>query len=524
MLKLVQKYVDNKSIKLSSVFAIIYFLLFDLVVLTHKFSYYKATFIKAILELGKESIYIYLCLFVIFFGLTIHRLVFILGSVFLFITGAVASYYLYFFQISPTKEMMGSFFSTDFNELYEIVSLKLAIWLIFSFAICGYSIKHFSVTNSKIFITNLLSAICLLITINNIISPEFKILKTYFPIQYLHNSYLYIFKDNEKSVIRDDISKKFFFIDRSDQDIIAVLIIGESARFDHFGINGYHRDTTPYLSSITNIFSFKAQSASNHTYISVPSLMSRYGADQLDKANEETSFLSIFTMLGFNTSWLGTQTLMKYLNKANQSTIYDEVNFSIIPGGSILFKMNDHDGKMLPFIKNILNNNGKQMLVIHTSGSHWDYSARYPQEFQKFIPACQTIAKSDASSCDIQELVNNYDNTILYTDFFLYSVISLLENNNAFLIYVSDHAESLGENGYYGHGGPLIKEQTTIPFIVWLSDKFKSKHPDLLDSIKSHMETEINHDYVFHSILDCVGVDSPIIDKNLSLCTRKSNG
>lgn len=525
MLKLIKGQLDSKLIKLSLISAFIYCLLFNSVVIAYKFDYYKVTLLKAILELTKDFIYIYIFSFIIFFGLSIHRLIFVIGSLFLFITSAIASYYLYFFHIAPTKEMMGSFFSTDFNEIYELVSIKLIIWLLFSLSVCIYTIKHFTVANSKLFVTNLLSALCLLIFINNIIAPQFKILNSYFPIQYLHNTYLHLAKVTKKHVTRDDISSKFTFKDNSDSDIIGILVIGESARFDHFGINGYNRDTTPYLTKLENIFSFKAQSASNHTYISVPSLLSRHNADNLDSSNQETSFLSILTKIGFNTDWVGTQSLIKYLKNVNLRTIYDEVLFSIIPGGSALFKMNDHDGIMLPYIESILNSinikSAKKFLVIHTSGSHWNYAARYPNEFEQFKPSCKLIIKSDPSSCDLPSLINNYDNTILYTDFFLYNVISLLKNRNAFLIYVSDHGESLGENGNYGHGGALVKEQTTVPFIVWVSDQFKAKHLDFIASIKSHLKKEISHDYVFHSILDCLNIESEIIDKNLSLCNSK---
>lgn len=98
------------------------------------------------------------------------------------------------------------------------------------------------------------------------------------------------------------------------------------------------------------------------------------------------------------------------------------------------------------------------------------------------------------------------------------NLIDLLKDKNAFLLYVSDHGESLGENGYYGHGGPLIAEQTTVPFLVWMSDEFKQKHPESVASIKNYANNEISHDYIFHSILDCLNIDSEIVDKSLSLC------
>ncbi len=97
----------------------------------------------------------------------------------------------------------------------------------------------------------------------------------------------------------------------SDKDIIGVLVIGESARFDHFDINGYERDTTPYLKTTQNLISFKAKSSSNLTSLSVPSLLSRYPASQIKNTRQENRFLSILTNLGFHTTWIGTQTLMR---------------------------------------------------------------------------------------------------------------------------------------------------------------------------------------------------------------------
>jgi len=527
MLKLIQKQLDTSLIKLSLVFAFIYCLLFNSAVFIYKFDYYKISVLKAIIELSKDFLYIYLSLFIIFFGLTIHRLVFIVGTIFLFLSGALASYYLYFFKIAPTKEMMEAFFCTESIEAYEIISTRLIVWLFFSLFVAIYTIKHFSVNNTKLFVTKLLAAICILITINSIIAPQYKVLKTYFPIQYLHNSYLYLFKPTNNNA-RIDINKQFSFHDNSSDDIIGVLIIGESARFDHFGINGYNRDTTPYLNDLENVFSFKAQSCSNVTHLSVPCILSRHSKSNIDGINQETSFLSILTKLNFNTSWISTQSLLKYLKNLNVGTIYDDVNFALIPGGSTLIKMNDHDGVMLPYIQNILTNTGKQFLVVHTSGSHWNYLSRYPENFQKFNPDCNyngkaNFSKADPSTCNSEGLINTYDNSILYTDFFLHSVITLLKDKNAFLIYASDHAEALGENGRYGHGGDLTIEQTTIPFIVWFSDKFQKNNPDVKIAIKSHTNSEINHDFIFHSLLDCIGISSEIIDKNLSLC-KVNNG
>lgn len=519
MLKTIQKHLDTKLIKLSAILALIYCLLFNSAVIIYKFDYYKASIFRGILELSKDFCYIYIFSFIAFFGFSVHRLALKFGSGFLFFTSAIASYYIYFFKINPTKQVIGSFFSTDLNEVYELTSIKLIIWIIFSLFACFYTLKVFAASDTKSFVTKLLSAACLLIFLYNIITPSFKILKSYFPIQYLHNTYLnFAGNFNDKNYAQIDISKQYNFTDNSDSDIIGVLVIGESARFDHFSINGYVRDTTPCLKQIENLVSFKAKSSSNLTYISVPSLLSRYPASQIENSKLENSFLSVLTNIGFDTTWIGTQSLKRNFANFDLGNIYNDVNFTIVPGGSALFSLNDHDEKMLPFIKEIISNSKKQFIVVHTSGSHWNYKARYPKEFEQFTPICSGKIKSDASNCPQIELVNSYDNSILYTDFFLSNLINLLKDKNAFLLYVSDHGESLGENGYYGHGGPLIAEQVTIPFIVWISEKFKAKHPESVTSIKNYANTEISHDYVFHSILDCLNIDSNIIDKDFSLC------
>jgi len=107
----------------------------------------------------------------------------------------------------------------------------------------------------------------------------------------------------------------------------------------------------------------------------------------------------------------------------------------------------------------------------------------------------------------------------LYTDFFLSSVIDRLKDKKAFMIYASDHGESLGECGRLTHSGDGdIPEQRTVPLMVWMSDSYKEAYPDKWSAIEVAKSKEISHDYIFHSILDCLGIESVIIDKELSLC------
>ena len=439
----------------------------------------------------------------------------------MFITGAIASYYLFFFSLAPTASMMPTIFGTNPTETWELISTKIIVWLVFSVMICLGGIKYFNIQTTKSFLTRILALACLLIAVMNVISPRYSFLKGYFPVQYLHNSYVFFFAKAEKYT-KDDLAVKFNFADASDDDIIGVLVIGESARYSNFGINGYARNTTPNLSKMNNLTSFKARSCASNTHIAVPCMLSRYGEQEIDSIHKETSVLSVLTKLGFNTVWMGTQSITKYYRNRQGGSFYDEIDFHIIPGGSIVMQPNSHDEKILPYLEQNLTKEGKKFLVLHTTGSHWNYASRYPKKFEKFSPALDTsLTKHDAASCSSEELVNSYDNSIVYTDFFLSRVIELLKDKNAFLIYSSDHGESLGECGrlVHGHEG-YIEEQREVPMMLWMSDKYKNKHADKWLSVKQAMGKEISHDYIFHSILDCLSIESDAVNKALSLCYK----
>ncbi|MFK7974224.1 MAG: phosphoethanolamine transferase [Rickettsiaceae bacterium] len=518
MFKYIHKHIDANLIKAAFAFALIHCFLFNSSIFVYKLSYIHSSLVVAILEIIKDIIYSIITLFVIFFGLTIHRVVFIVSSIILFVASALASYYLFFFSVSPSGSMMHSVFGTHLNEVYELLSIKLILWLVFSFSICVYSIKYFKIQNTKLFFTKLLASICLLITISNIITPKYSFMKTSFPIQYLHNSYIYFFGASNEYA-REELAKKFSFTDVSDGSVIGVFVIGEAARYDHFGINGYQRDTTPNLSKNENVVSYKTASCASFTHVSLPCMLSRYGEKDIDLVQSETGLLSVLTHLGFETIFMGTQSIVKHYKNRSGGTFYDEVKFHMIPGGSIAILPNSHDGNLLPHLEQNIKNNKKQFIVLHTTGSHWNYAARHPEEFAKFTPALQPGIKGDASSYSTMQLVNSYDNSILYTDFFLSSVINNLKDKNAFLIYSSDHGESLGENGRLTHGvDEYVLEQRIVPLIIWFSDSYKSANPKKWASIKSLASKEISHDYLFHTILDCLNIDSDAIDKSLSLC------
>lgn len=523
MFSFVQKHLDKDVIKISVIFALLYCFLFNSAIFVYKFEYYQANILTGVLELVKDFIYNFITLFLFFFGLSFYRYLFIVGAVFLFITGAVSSYYLFFLGVSPSLAIMPAIFGTHSTEAMELVSLRLVIWCVLSFIICGYFMWRYMPSKPLSLLTRILTFTCLIFIFSNVVSPKYSFLKSYFPIQYLHNAYIYLFAQ-DKDFIKEDISLKYEYKDSSDEDVVGVLVLGESARYSNWGINGYERDTTPNLNKVSNLVNYKATSCSNNTYLSVPCMLSRYGEKNLDKIDKETSLLSILTKLGFETVWMGTQSITKYYRNKPGGSFYDEVKFHMIPGGSLVFLPNDLDGKMLPYLEQNLEDGGKKFIVMHSTGSHWNYSARYPKQFEKFKPAIDPAAKIDASGCSNEELVNSYDNSILYTDYFLSETINRLKDKKAFLIYASDHGESLGECGRLTHGTDgYFAEQREVPIIIWFSEKYKKDYPEKWLAVKSFQKQTISHDYVFHSILDCLGIESEIVDKSMSLCHKIRN-
>ncbi len=512
------------KIKLAEIskFTLAYLLLVNGPILYADFLTYKSVPFFAILEILKNSIYIFIGAFALIYGLSLTKSLFIAGTFLLFLSSSFGIYYISEFGIQITPEIINIIAYNEPEDAFELVGVRVILWMIFVGLIWYYLVKRYASlceNGEEKSITHKISASLLLIfSLYFMAWPEFKLYKHFLPWQATNSFALFIQKSPEAT--KTDISSLYQFeLADNEQDKNIILVIGESAKYNHFSLNGYERETNPELKTIPNLFSFYANSCASMTYLSVSCMLSRYGKEEFDVHKNETSIISIFNKLGFDTAWFGTQNIGKYFEARAAGSFYKEPKLLLIPGGSALYAMNDHDEVMLPFIDDYLKKKGNKFVVIHTIGSHWDYANRYPKEFEKFRPVCngKLMGKKDPRDCNQEELKNIYDNSILYTDYFLSRVIDLLKAKNSLLIYVSDHAVSLGEGGRYGQGGNA-PEQFEIPFIVWGSDIFLEKHQNFKDFMASSKNLKISHDYVFHSLLGCAGVKSDLIKPSLNLC------
>jgi glucan phosphoethanolaminetransferase (alkaline phosphatase superfamily) len=348
----------------------------------------------------------------------------------------------------------------------------------------------------------------------------------FLPLNVIKQTSSYWLKKSTFVEKRIDIAKQYkYTLDIKSQDLNVILIIGESAREDHFSLGGYKRNTNPWLSKEKNLIYYREVTACYPlTRVAVPCMLTRATRDNKDIAAKETSFIGIFRKLGFYTSWVGMQGALSVID-APYIDLAKESHKTLLPGTEVELS-SSNDSSLLKFVEQFSHDHikGENLLVLHTFGSHFHYEDRYPSEFREFKPVCfKKKFLSSMSHCSLEELNNSYDNSILYTDYFIKQVIDRFRDKNTLVIYTSDHGESLGENGRFLHGTYNAGEQVEVPIIFWASDKYIKNYPENFKKLKSLKTKAILHDHLFHTILGCSGIKSEIVDKTLNLCDTSSN-
>lgn len=295
-------------------------------------------------------------------------------------------------------------------------------------------------------------------------------------------------------------------------ELTVVLVLGESVRPDHLGLNGYGRPTTPRLDRESRLVSFpRIYTEQTYTNRSIPHLLSRADSTDYERAYREGSVISLFRATGFYTVWLANQeaapTYVYFMRECEELT---HVN---IDKSAYVF---DRwvDGDLLPLLDEALRTpRPRKLIVLHTIGSHWWYNAHFTDEFAQFQPV---VRSKVISSCTREEMINSYDNTILYTDYFLSEVIARLNDRKAVLFYQSDHGEALGEDGAWLHATSTPSTHQAAGF-VWLSAAYEASHPELLPRLRQQAEHRHRTDYLFHTLLDAGGIHTPYLNPSLSL-------
>jgi glucan phosphoethanolaminetransferase (alkaline phosphatase superfamily) len=301
---------------------------------------------------------------------------------------------------------------------------------------------------------------------------------------------------------------------RDDLDVpqVIVMVIGESSRYDRWSINGYARDTNPMLKQEKNLISLSdVVTAVSATRLSVPVLVSRKPATQSLRAGfVEKSFLSAFREAGFKTYWLSNQMSFGKFDTpvsvyAKEADVTQFLNLGGFDSGA------SFDEVLLEPLKVAMKDPAKRkLIVLHTLGNHWNYSHRYPEEFDRWQPSLFGVSNPAYTDTAIKASLNNsYDNSVLYTDWFLAQVISELKGSEQItaMMYVSDHGQALYDGScklaFHGHNTQF---EFHIPALVWYSDLYQLAFPSKVTWLHKNRDAKLATENIFHTLLDMADI------------------
>jgi lipid A ethanolaminephosphotransferase len=303
---------------------------------------------------------------------------------------------------------------------------------------------------------------------------------------------------------------------------LLVLVLGETARSQSFSLNGYERVTNPLLAQ-ENIASFRnVASCGTSTAESVPCMFSHLGRTNFaNRQNEYENLLDVLQRAGYAVLWIDNQSGCK-----DQCDRIPNVNTSDLKVPEHCVGDECRDTVMLTRIETELAKLPAErrargtVVVMHQMGSHGPaYFKRTPAEFKPFKPEC---TDTSLSQCERAQVVNAYDNTIVFTDYFLSRVIGWLKTQDKTstpaMLYVSDHGESLGEKNMYLHGLPYSvapPEQKTVPLITWLSPSFEQLTHISTRCLQANRDKALSHDNLFHSVLGLMAVKTTVYQREL---------
>lgn len=499
---------------------------------------------KAVVFLIEAGVLILLC-----YGLL--RLASLAGSLFfkiiactLLLISLIASYYMHFFNIvigygviistlsladaELSKELLDSWF-----YLWLVTLSALPLWMIWRNKSTDTLLTRFAQKETRLSsaLLSVLLPICILLPLElmhrihkqhdikgDVDMPRYSsvLASSYLPINWLRGLAIYldahVFKYAKEANLFDP-SQHFIYQANSDlKNTYVIFIIGETTRWDHLGLLGYPRDTTPQLKQEANLIAFKGIACDTATKLSLRCMFVREGGATEDEQRTltEQNVFAVLRELGFssevyslqNEGWFYPKTKANYIE--SRDTIAAKPENTANP---------NYDAILLPELQRSLQKypHGKHLVILHTKGSHYAYNKRYSAQFAKFQPDCSDRPES----CSMPELINGYDNTVLSMDDFMKQVFDQVRNKKAIVFYAADHGESLTETEHF-HATPrhiAPDEQFRVPILVWASDTFLQEPLHAANFAKLRRQAEQSqskrHVELFDSVLGCLGFTSP---------------
>lgn len=453
-----------------------------------------------------------------------------LATTLFILLSACAQYFMMNFGIIVDRSMVTNILDTTSAESYALLSGQMIVVLGFTallFIALAWWIKIKPAANLwrgtlMRAVTLVVSAVLILLVATlfykdyaSLFRNNKELVKSLNPsnsIVAMNSWYFHHQMDNLPLVKIGEDAKQKAVLKKGPRKNLTILIVGETSRAANFSLGGYDRETNPLLAKDNVVYFPKTSSCGTATAVSVPCMFSnmpRTGYDE-SLAHHQEGLLDIIQRAGIQVLWNDNDGGCK---GACDRVPHQDVTDLKLPGECIDGECYD-DVLFHGLEQTIDNMRGDGVIVLHTIGSHGPtYYNRYPPAFRRYTPTCDT---SEIQSCSQEQLKNSYDNTILYVDYIVDKAIKLLQSKQdkftTSLVYLSDHGESLGENGVYLHGLPYTiapETQKHVPMLVWLSDDYQKRYGINYSCLqKQAKENDYSQDNLFSTMLGLTGVET----------------
>ena len=457
-------------------------------------------------------------------------------SILIVLASSIVSYSMYSYGVVFDYSMIQNVFETNYGEANAYLNREFVLWLIGmgivpSILIARAKIRYKRWPGEMLHKTvGFIGAVGFIGILASLYYADYSafgrnnayLSKMIIPTEYLAATYKYV----DRNLMHEPPAFEQIGLDatiperQTDKPELMVLVLGETARSQNYQANGYSRETNMFTQD-QGLISFQSvESCGTATAVSVPCMFSRMSQQSFDdrKVRYQDNVIDVLSHAGINILWLENDGGCKgvcdrvetWTYNSNTDSPWCESEFC-----DDLILLDEFDRAVSEV------NGVDAVIVLHLNGSHGPtYFERYGERFRHFMPDCQ---RSDIQNCTDEEIVNSYDNTILHTDYLISELIkkarTLDQAWNTSLVYISDHGESLGENGIYLHGMPYSLaplEQRSVPWMFWLSDGIQQA--DALDMsciAEQARSAGFSQDNLFDTLLGLMDVETQVYNASM---------
>ncbi|EAV9696707.1 phosphoethanolamine--lipid A transferase [Campylobacter coli] len=501
------------------------FVLFNSILITllnfnlHSFVYEKLS----------QNLLLTLVFIVAYFGLVhmIFSLIFVkyltkILSIFFILSSCTSLYFITFYGVLIDSDMIQNVMQTDIKEVKDLLSWRLVLLAIVVLLFCVFILRIRIENNTeqgffkKIrvrVLSALLGCSIFLIAFVPLSKTFIPFFRNYNEIR-MYNTPFYQIYAVYRYYVRFVKAKPEFktiandaYRENNHTKKLLVLVVGETARAANYSLGGYAKNDTNFYTKKDNVVFFdNFSSCGTATAVSLPCMFSISKRENYSSSEFQENAMDVLYKTGVDAAWFDN-------NSGGCKGVCDRLAYKQKLSSDL------DENLLAPFKEKLNHLSDQNIIVLHLQGSHGPtYYKRYPSEFKKFTPTCDT---NELSKCDSEALINTYDNTLLYTDYLLSEIIKLLKEQKSYessLFYLSDHGESLGENGIYLHGMPYAiapSYQTRIPAIFWSNDE------NLMNLAKEHKGLKLSQDNLFSTLLGYFDVKTSVYEPEYDLLNPK---